>query len=341
MGFLDDIFGTGKSKKTKHSQQSNSDDDDDDSSSDNDNLVDDEVGDQLDASDAGASDDGSDEDEEDAESESDVSPSGEAEQSETEEWQSDEAGSQPVRESAKVRENPYLPPVSATAASKGKYVPPSLRKKLEESSGESDEKRALRRQCHGLLNRLSEANIASIIGEFQQIFLHNARQSVTSTITSILIEMTGQRAILHDNFVIVYGALVAALYKQVGVDFGAYFIQTLVETFDSHFKDSEKGKECSNLMVLLSQLYSFQVVGCSLIYDFIRLFLSDITELNTELLLKLITSKSKAFWYIYIVDADNCLDAGAQLRHDDPAALKDIIGLLQDSVKKIPSEQLK
>ncbi|KAK9488766.1 hypothetical protein V1527DRAFT_493617 [Lipomyces starkeyi] len=219
------------------------------------------------------------------------------------------------------RENPYLPPVAATPS--GKYIPPSLRKKqLEISTNESEEKIKLRRQCQSLINRLSEANIASIVNEFQQMFLTNSRQSMSSIITSIVLDMTAQRSVILDNFVVAYGALIASLYKHNGVDFGAYFIQTLVENFDKHYRDAEQGKECTNLIVLLSQLYTFQVVGCALIYDFIRLFLKDITELHTELLLKLIQN------------------SGSQLRHDDPAYLKDIITMLHQAVQNFPSGNL-
>ncbi|KAK9248991.1 hypothetical protein V1506DRAFT_526641 [Lipomyces tetrasporus] len=222
---------------------------------------------------------------------------------------------------AQKRENPYVPPVAANTS--GRYIPPSLRKKqLESSANQSEQMIKLKRQCQSLVNKLSEANIASIVNELQQMFLNHSRQSMSATITSIIVDMTAQKAAMLDNFVVVYGALIASLYKHIGVDFGAYFLQTLVENFDRHYNDPEQGKECTNLMVLLSQLYTFQVVGCGLIYDFIRLFLKNITELHTELLLKLIQN------------------SGGQLRHDDPTSLKDIIAMLQQAVQKIPSQSL-
>ena len=55
--------------------------------------------------------------------------------------------------------------------------------------------------------------------------------------------------------------------------------------------DEAKGKECSNLIVLLSELYNFQVISCVLMYDIIRNFLNDeLSEFNVELLLKLLRS---------------------------------------------------
>jgi nucleolar MIF4G domain-containing protein 1 len=50
-------------------------------------------------------------------------------------------------------------------------------------------------------------------------------------------------------------------------------------------------KECTNLVVLVSELYNFQVISCVLVYDLIKLFISDLNELNVELLLKVIRSK--------------------------------------------------
>ena len=57
--------------------------------------------------------------------------------------------------------------------------------------------------------------------------------------------------------------------------------------------DKQKdGKECSNLLVLISELYNFQVISSVLVFDMIRALLNgDLTEFNVELLLKLLRSK--------------------------------------------------
>lgn len=50
-----------------------------------------------------------------------------------------------------------------------------------------------------------------------------------------------------------------------------------------------------NLIVLISELYNFQVISCVLVYDLIRDLLSeDISELGVELLLKVTRSKCKS-----------------------------------------------
>ena len=52
------------------------------------------------------------------------------------------------------------------------------------------------------------------------------------------------------------------------------------------------GKEASNLVVLLSELYNFQVISCVLIYDLVRDLLNKprLSEYNVELLLKVVRS---------------------------------------------------
>ncbi|KAL1738484.1 hypothetical protein HDZ31DRAFT_50919, partial [Schizophyllum fasciatum] len=87
---------------------------------------------------------------------------------------------------------------------------------------------------------------------------------------------------------------------------------------DADLRDGA-GKECSNLIVLISELYNFQVVSCVLIYDLVRSLLGGkdegIAELDVELLLKVVRN------------------SGQQLRADDPSALKDIIQIVQGKVE--------
>jgi nucleolar MIF4G domain-containing protein 1 len=79
-------------------------------------------------------------------------------------------------------------------------------------------------------------------------------------------------------------------------------VQTAVSSYEHHYDalvsaiagdalGEPSGKECSNLIVLLSELYNFQVISCILVYDIIRNLLSaELTEYVVELLLKLLRS---------------------------------------------------
>lgn len=189
----------------------------------------------------------------------------------------------------KKRENPYVAPVPAPSEQPAKYIPPSLR---AASGSESESLTRLRRQAQGQLNKLSESNLVSILGEFEKLYREYPRQHVTSTVISLLMGLICERSALQDTFLILHGGFIAALYKVIGMDFGAELVQKVVETFDAagDGRGTFQGKEAINLMALLSQLYNFHVVGSPLVFDYIRLFLQEITEANTELLLKIIKS---------------------------------------------------
>ncbi len=85
----------------------------------------------------------------------------------------------------------------------------------------------------------------------------------------------------------------------------ANFVQNVVSNYETHYaaledesapsNDNPEGKECSNLVVLLAELYNFQVISCILLFDIVRGLLNDeLTEFNVELLLKLMRSKFPA-----------------------------------------------
>lgn len=159
---------------------------------------------------------------------------------------------------------------------------------------------------------------------------------MTSSITTLIVEGISAHSMLLDSYVVLHAAFVSALHKLIGVEFAAYFVQNVVATYERHFADlkndlhttiaqpdTEKshvagdtlGKECSNLIILLSELYNFQVISCVLVYDVIRgLLEGELTEFQVELLLK-ITRNS-----------------GPQLRQDDPTALKSIIQMVHSKL---------
>ncbi len=230
----------------------------------------------------------------------------------------------PAKTMKKARENPYVAPVTTSATTEiGKYVPPSLRNGL--AAGPEDLSQ-LRRQIQGLLNRLSEANLVSILGEMENIYRDHPRQHVTSTLLDLLMGLLSDPTILQDTFVILHAGFITAVYKIVGTDFGAQAIQRIDEDFSQNYylgTDQDKaGKKLNNLITLLAELYNFQVIGSNLIYDFVRLFLDDFSETNTELLLKIIRN------------------SGPQLRQDDPSSLKEIVLQLQAAVADSGEEKM-
>ncbi|KAK7552530.1 hypothetical protein IWX50DRAFT_671912 [Phyllosticta citricarpa] len=222
----------------------------------------------------------------------------------------------------KPRENPYLPPISAEVKPAGKYIPPSMR---GPPTSDAELMTRLRRQTQGLLNRLSEANLLTILKDVEQLYLNNPRQYVTSTLIDILLGLICDRTTLQDTFLILHAGFIAAVYKVVGMDFGAQLVERFVSEFDKQYKsfnDETSGKETTNLMSLMAEMYNFQVIGSNLVFDYIRLFLGELKEINTEFLLRLVRL------------------SGPQLRQDDPSALKDIVILLQKAVTKAGESNL-
>ena len=85
----------------------------------------------------------------------------------------------------------------------------------------------------------------------------------------------------------------------------AHFIQETITTYGKHYAElsdsptdevapegKERGKECSNLIVLISELYNFQVISCVLLFDVVRSLLEGrLTEMDVELLLKILRSE--------------------------------------------------
>ncbi len=230
----------------------------------------------------------------------------------------------PAKSMKRTRENPYVAPMTTSASTKtGKYIPPSLRNR--DAAGPEDLSQ-LRRQIQGLLNRLSEANLVSILGDMENIYRDHPRQHVTTTLLDLLMGLLSDPATLQDTFVILHAGFIAAVYKIVGTDFGAQAIQRIDEDFSQNYRlgpDQDKaGKKLINLISLLAELYNFQVIGSNLIYDFVRLFLDDFSETNTELLLKIIRN------------------SGPQLRQDDPSSLKEIVLQLQAAVADSGEEKM-
>lgn len=225
----------------------------------------------------------------------------------------------------KVRENPYVAPTTGNSTV-ATYVPPSLRK-----AAGSEDNTALRRRLQGLLNRLTESNIQGILKDVEGIYAAHPRGLVTSLLVEAIMAQTSNTATLSDTFFVLNGSFVAALYKVIGESFGSHVVTRIVEEFQREYANAKEvlaggsqvvPKHPSNLVNFLSNLYVFQVVGCSLIFDFIRLLLDEMSELNTELLLRVVRTSGKL------------------LRKDDPQALKEVAGSLQSTLAVIDPKQV-
>ena len=219
----------------------------------------------------------------------------------------------------RVRENPYLPPTSGPTSER-KYIPPSLRQR---SNADTDSIERLQRQMQGPINKLSEANLLSILKDIEALYQSSARQDVTSTFVELILSIIGNPAVLQPTFVILHAAIVSALYKVIGTDLGAEIVSRLVERLDELLEPGSEniGKACNNFVSFLSFLFIFGVIGSALVFDFAKICFRSLTEFHTELLLRMVR------------------DCGPQLRHDNPMALKEAVQIMQDRVLEIKSQK--
>ncbi|KAI3339378.1 hypothetical protein F4824DRAFT_457053 [Ustulina deusta] len=221
----------------------------------------------------------------------------------------EEQEEEPVR---RQRENPYVAPNTNVA----KYVPPSLRKQ----PGSSDQAEAqLRRRIQGLINRLTNDNMTGILKDITDLYQTNPRQLVTSTLVDLIIALVCSPEKRPDSFFVMIAGFVAAVHKTMGVAVSAQFLQQLVETLEKRSAaasgdQSDAGSK--HLVSLIAELYNMQVISCNLVFDHVRWFLETLSELNTELLLRMIQL------------------CGPSLRRDDPRALRDIINHIQPYTTK-------
>ncbi|KAF4493352.1 SGD1-involved in HOG pathway [Fusarium agapanthi] len=218
------------------------------------------------------------------------------------------------------RENPYVAPTTGVAVAK--YVPPSLRRA---ANSEEERKSRLRKQVQGLINRLTDANILSIVKSVEELYQNNARGDVTDVITDAIMAQICKPESLPDQFFVLTGGFAAAIYRLIGSSFGSVLIRRIVEDFGGHYEQASKEqnaesaiqKEASNILTLLSQLYVFEVVTCKIIFDYMERLLSDLNEINVELLLRI------------------CRMAGRMLKQDDQQSLKHVSGVLNQSVSNV------
>ena len=223
----------------------------------------------------------------------------------------------------KPRENPYKPPALSSPEERSRYIPPSLRK-AENNGG--DDLVILRKQIKGLINRLSESNILSIIQKIIDFSGHYSRHKIFQVILDDMIQSIVDPAALQDTFLLLNAGFIAGLSKRFGPDFAATAIISLDGEFQQYDPKSAVtepvGKQALNLMSLIAHLYIFQVIGNQLVTDYIRHHLRNLNEENTESLLKIVRI------------------AGRRLSSDDANVVKDIVGQMHTQVEQLGSNNI-
>uniref|UniRef100_A0A8C2CYH6 Nucleolar MIF4G domain-containing protein 1 n=1 Tax=Cyprinus carpio TaxID=7962 RepID=A0A8C2CYH6_CYPCA len=195
-------------------------------------------------------------------------------------------------------------------ATSGKYVPPHLREAMDSKRKAELEK--LKRTVKGLINRLSQPNMASISSQLEELYMSTSRKDMNETLTDILLAACVTPALMPERLLMEHILLVSVLHHSVGLEVGAHFLETVVRQFDKTYSQLDAtDKECDNLVSIIAHLYNFHVVHALLVFDILKKLVTRFSAKDVELVLLVLKN------------------VGFALRKDDPLALKELISEAQ------------
>ena len=194
---------------------------------------------------------------------------------------------------------------------------------LEKDDEQIDEK--LEKDVKSLYNKLSETNINNIISSLLDLFNTYSRQVCMNAIIKRILADCNTSDKLLDQYLMNYIGTVYAIWKFKGVDFGASFIQKLVEKIisflDTTAQDEDSvDKNGSNLVTLLAYCFNFGIITNKLIYNLLDLFAEVSNETSVELILKIVSV------------------SGILLRGENPKELNNVINKLLVNLEETDNE---
>mmetsp|Transcript_16262 Transcript_16262/g.23220 ORF Transcript_16262/g.23220 Transcript_16262/m.23220 type:complete len:810 (-) Transcript_16262:258-2687(-) len=226
-----------------------------------------------------------------------------------------------------------------------KYIPPHMRSAHNESNNSSNvlssdlqqDLVVVQRLLNGMLNRLAESSMDSVVMQIKNLYTTEARWKVNQCLTERLLQVCVHPTQLMTTLIPTYAATIAALHATAedgANSIGGHVIETITVRYLEQQQEQQQviiatnnddeecflsKKESANLILIITYLYNFRVVHCTFIYDIIRELIQNLNEVNVELLLIILQH------------------SGYQLRSDDPTALKDIVLLVQQQKQPVDS----
>ncbi|XP_051960008.1 nucleolar MIF4G domain-containing protein 1 [Xyrauchen texanus] len=198
----------------------------------------------------------------------------------------------------------------ANSATVNMYVPPHLREDVDSKRRAELEK--LKRNVKGLINRLSQPNMASISSQLEELYMSTSRKDMNDTLTDVLLAACVTPALMPERLLMEHILLVSVLHHTVGLEVGANFLETVVRQFDKTYSQLDTThKECDNLVSIIAHLYNFHVVHGLLVFDILKKLVTRFSSRDIELVLLVLKN------------------VGFALRKDDPLALKELISEAQ------------
>lgn len=193
------------------------------------------------------------------------------------------------------------------AESGEKYIPPRSRGEETMDAHKKEELERLKKHVKGLINRLSEPNMASISGQLEELYMAHSRKHMNDTLTAALMDACVTTSAMPSRLMMEHVLLVSILHHTVGIEVGACFLEAVVKKFDDVYKDGGEGKELDNLFTMIAHLYNFHVVQSLLVFDILKKLVGTFTEKDIELILLMLKN------------------VGFALRKDDALSLKQLI----------------
>jgi nucleolar MIF4G domain-containing protein 1 len=199
-------------------------------------------------------------------------------------------------------------PVPKSTPKSGVYIPPALRAKM---AGADSALVQMSRELRGHINRLSDSNIDTIFELVESLFSKYPRKAVNEELVKLLLDdcaaSIGGASVF--TFAPTYAALTMMLHLTVGAEIGGNVVQGTARELQQRLVLNDMAV-LRNLLLMFINFYNYSVIHCSMVYDIIRQLAKHLNEQNVDLLVLVIQK------------------CGAQLRKDDPTAIKDIIELV-------------
>ena len=229
----------------------------------------------------------------------------------------DDSSSSSVNDPSTQSSLPLVP-----AAKAGAYIPPALRARLAAATGKDDQQLGkMSRELRGLVNRLSDSNIATIFEMIEGLFSKYSRKAVNDELVRMLLDdciaSVGGATVF--TFAPTYAALTMMLHLTIGAEVGGNIVQGSARELQRRLEANDIPVS-RNLLLLFINFYNYAVVHCSMVYEIIRVLIKMMNEQNVDLLLLLI---------------QRC---GSQLRKDDPGAIKEIITMVNEVTSQWKAE---
>lgn len=208
--------------------------------------------------------------------------------------------------------------IGDTSSQQTKYIPPALRKKMRCDGGENmdAQEAAVSRRVRGLVNRMTEANIESIVVELCGMYENEGRSYVSQSLSHELISASCEGPRASERFAIVAAACIASVGGLTG---SSEIVATFLAKLGMNLEKSLQEKDslaCANLVRLLGCMYLSKAIKSDLLFDVLSTWGNVFSDQHVVSIAGLLTV------------------VGLALRKSDPSRMKNFVIDIHDKASK-------